>query len=93
VLPFHAPLLHAATEAGLPVAWAALSYETPAGEEDASTAVCWWGDAPLLGHLSRLLALPYIEARLRLCERPVAAADRKRLADELQSAVTLGLAS
>lgn len=91
VLRFHAPLLHAAAEAGLPVAWAALSYETPLGEEDAATAVCWWDDAPLLGHLARLLALPHVSARLRLCERPVAAADRKRLADELHGAVTLGL--
>jgi 1-acyl-sn-glycerol-3-phosphate acyltransferase len=91
VLPFQAPLLHAAAEAGLPVAWAALSYETPRGEEDATTAVCWWGNAAFCTHFARLLALPYVEARLRLCEQPVVARDRKRLADELHGAVTLGL--
>ena len=91
VLPFHAPLLAAAAEAGLPVAWAALSYATPAGEEDSATAVCWWGDAPFLPHFARLLALPHVEARLRLCEKPVAATDRKRLAEELHGAVSRGL--
>ncbi|HET9768994.1 MAG TPA: lysophospholipid acyltransferase family protein [Thermoanaerobaculia bacterium] len=92
VLPFHAPLLAAAAEAGLPVAWAALDYATPPGEPPASTAVCWWGDLPPFhAHFAALLTLPYVQARLRLGDRRVVATDRKRLADELHSAVTLGL--
>jgi 1-acyl-sn-glycerol-3-phosphate acyltransferase len=87
VLPFHPPLLAAAARAGLPVAWAAVSYATPAGEPEAADAVCWWGDASFVAHLAALLRLSRVEARLRLGDAPVAAADRKQLAQRLHAAV------
>jgi 1-acyl-sn-glycerol-3-phosphate acyltransferase len=87
VLPFHPSLLAAALRAGLPVAWGALTYRTPRSEPAATDAVCWWGDMPFLPHLWRLLALSRIEATLRLGEEPVAAGDRKELAERLWAAI------
>lgn len=89
--PFHPSLLVAAQRAGLPVAWAVLTYRTPPGELKAAHSVCWWGDMPFLAHLGSLLALPRIEARLRLGEEPVAAPDRKQLAHRLWETVNAGL--
>lgn len=91
VLPFHPPLLAAAARAGMPVAWAALTYSTPAGERDAADAVCWWGDVSFVAHLWALLRLPRVEARLRLGDEPLAGTDRKQLAERLHAAVAAEL--
>ena len=87
VLPFHPPLLAAAARAGMPVAWAALSYSTPAGEREAADAVCWWGDVSFVAHLAALLRLSRVDARLRLGDELVVAGDRKQLAERLHAAV------
>jgi 1-acyl-sn-glycerol-3-phosphate acyltransferase len=91
VLPFHPSLLAAALRAGMPVSWAALQYRTPRGAPPAGDAVCWWGEMAFLPHLWNLLALPGIEAKLRLGDEQVAGGDRKELADRLWAAIAARL--
>ncbi len=88
VAPFRPSLLAPAAEGELPVHWAVLGYDTPAGSPPAHLSVCWWGEMELPGHLLGLLALPRIEARLAFGSEPVTDVDRKRLADRLHRKVT-----
>jgi lyso-ornithine lipid O-acyltransferase len=85
---FKSSLLEAAARADAPVHYAALSYRTPAGEPEASRAVCWWGEMTFPAHVFGLLRLSRFEAELVFGEEPVRAADRKALAGELWSAVS-----
>jgi 1-acyl-sn-glycerol-3-phosphate acyltransferase len=76
---FHSPLLALPARSASPVHAAAIGYR--------SSEVCWWGDAELLPHLLHLCEMPRIEARMQFCEAPIASTDRKRLAEELRTAV------
>jgi 1-acyl-sn-glycerol-3-phosphate acyltransferase len=87
VLPFRSPLLDLPARLGYAVHWAALGYRVPEGSPPAHLAVSWWADMPLGPHLRELLRLPWIEATLRLGGEPVAAADRKHLAERLHAEV------
>lgn len=84
---FRSALLEYAVSRKMPVHAAALTYATPAGELPANLSICWWGDAPFLAHLSRLLELEAFEATLRFHAEPVAGHDRKALARELHTRV------
>lgn len=92
VLPFRPALLEQAAQQGLPVLHAAIRYTTPDGSPPARLSVAWWGDMTLLPHLSALLRLPSIEARVRFASEPVIASDRKELARALQEGVERDLA-
>lgn len=87
VLPFRPSLLAPAAETGLPVRCAVLRYETLAGDPPASTSVCWWGDMDFAPHISELLRLECIEARLEFLPETYSDPDRKRLAEKLWGAV------
>ncbi len=93
VPPFRPALLELPARLGMPVHHAALAYRTPAGSPPAGESVCWWGDAPFLPHLLRLLRLPAIEATVVLGSGPIAARDRKALASDLHAAVSAALAT
>lgn len=90
VLPFRSPLLELPAKLGRPVHWATLGYQAPPGGPPTHLAVSWWGEMPLGPHLWQLLQLSWIDARLRLGSEPVAAADRKQLAEELHARVAAG---
>jgi 1-acyl-sn-glycerol-3-phosphate acyltransferase len=83
VLPFRSSLLDLPARIGRPVHWAALTYRAPEEGPPTHLAVTWWGEMPLGPHLWGLLRLPRIEARLRFGAAPVAAEDRKVLAETL----------
>jgi 1-acyl-sn-glycerol-3-phosphate acyltransferase len=87
VLAFRSSLLEPAAALGLPVRYASLRYTTEEGEEPAWNSVSWWGDAPFLPHLRRLLGLSRIEARLDFGPEPITDPDRKSLAQRLHRAV------
>jgi 1-acyl-sn-glycerol-3-phosphate acyltransferase len=87
VLPFMPSLLQAAAESDIPCYAASLSYETPDCDEPPSETVCWWGGHPLLPHVSRLLRLGRIDARLVISERPIRSSSRKELARGLHAEV------
>lgn len=86
VLPFKPPLLDFAARRDHPVHYAAISYSTADGEGSASDLVCWWGDAPFLPHVLRLLRLSHFDARLVFGGAPVHDTDRKALARKLHEA-------
>ncbi len=86
ILRFKPSLLQLATERDQPVHYATLTYRTP-GDQPAHQTVCWWDDTPFLSHLVRLLGLPYFEATVCFGDQPIAAGDRKVLAERLRSAM------
>jgi 1-acyl-sn-glycerol-3-phosphate acyltransferase len=92
VLPFRPALLQPAVDAGLPIACAALRYDTPIGCTPASESVCWWGDMTFVDHIYRLMALPAIDANLAWSDRTLVAADRKTLAQLAHAQVDAQLA-
>lgn len=87
VLAFRPSLLAPAAEAGLAVRSAVLRYETCPGDPPASLSVCWWGDMPFTPHVSVLLSLKRIDARLEFAPETHCDPDRKRLAEKLWGAV------
>lgn len=80
VLPFRPALLQPAAEARLPVACAAIFYETPPGCRTAADAVCWWGDMAFMDHGYGMMALPSVQATIGWSDRTIVAGDRKALA-------------
>lgn len=93
VRTFRSALLDPAARLGVPVAWAALRYETRPGEPPASEAVCWTNDASFGGHLLGLMRLSRIDARIAYGEAPIVDDDRKRLARRLEDAVRARVSS
>jgi len=87
VLPFRPALLEPAARTGLPVSYAAVSYQTPEGEPPAHLAVCWWGGMPFAPHALELFKLRRIDATVVFGDRQLQGGDRKILANELRSAV------
>lgn len=53
--PFKASLFEVPVALGIEVHCAALRYESPGGPLPAWQAVCWWGDAPFVGHFFQFL--------------------------------------
>jgi len=87
VRPFRPSLLDTAAQAGYPVSYASLAYQTPPGENPAHLAVCWWGNMKLGRHFLELLSLPRFDAFVRFGAEPIRDDDRKRLAQRLHGAV------
>jgi 1-acyl-sn-glycerol-3-phosphate acyltransferase len=87
VLPFRPSLLAPAADAELDVHCAVLSYATEPGDPPPSLCIAWWGDAPFAPHVSKLLQLRRISARLEFARGSVRDADRKRLAEKLWQVV------
>lgn len=84
---FRPGLLEPAATAELPVWWAALRYQTPAGWPDASRVVAWADWTPLLVHMYRAFHVPMIVAEICYGAEPIAASSRKVLALRLERAV------
>jgi 1-acyl-sn-glycerol-3-phosphate acyltransferase len=87
VLAFRSPLLDLPVRLGRPVHWATLGYRVPPGAPPAHLVVAWWADMPFGPHVRALLRLEWIEATLRLGGAPIAAEDRKHLAERLRAEV------
>ena len=88
VLPFNSSFLHFAAEGELPVSYAAISFETPAGSLPASTAVAWHGEISFFAHLFRMFKQPGIVATVTFGAEPLKNPDRKALARELRARVS-----
>jgi 1-acyl-sn-glycerol-3-phosphate acyltransferase len=87
VLPFNSSFLQFAAAGGVPVSYASLSYQTPAGSPAASKYVCWGEDIGFFAHMWRLFELNDYTAIVTFGERPVTDPDRKKLAAELHDRV------
>jgi 1-acyl-sn-glycerol-3-phosphate acyltransferase len=88
VLPFRAGLFEPAARESVPVWWAALRYETPAGWPPASVAASWADWTPILLHMYRAFHVPRLTAEVRYGSTPVRADHRKHLAARLHDAVS-----
>ncbi len=87
VAPFRPSLLAPAAEGRIPVHYAALKYQTFAGDLPARDVVCWWGGMPFGDHIQRLMGLRGFRARIAFGDEPVVDEDRKRLASRLEGEV------
>jgi 1-acyl-sn-glycerol-3-phosphate acyltransferase len=89
VLPFRRGLFHSVLHDHVQVRVAALRYELPSDELEANVAndVCWWGDALLVTHLVRLMALRGLRASVRFGE-VVDGQDRFALSQSAHDAVS-----
>ena len=85
---FRAALLQTAVDLGIPVASAAVTYETPAGWPPASVVIGWEEWPPLITHIYRAFHAPRITCRIRFGPSTIAATDRRSLADRLHHAVS-----
>lgn len=88
LLPFRPSLMAEASRSNRPVHYAVISYHTPQEAPPADEVVCWWGNQELLPHLRKLTVQPPYRARIEYGAEPIAADDRKRLAERLHRAMT-----
>ena len=87
VCRFRPSLLEVPAQAGYPVSYASLAYQTPPGENPAHLAVCWWGDMTFFKHFYELLGIRRFDASVTFGGAPITDRDRKRLSDRLHQAV------
>lgn len=87
VMPLRPSLLNSSEGGRHPVCYARLDYATPANALPAADAVCWWGDAPFLPHLSGLIRLPAVRALVHFGNDTITPADRKTLALTLREKI------
>lgn len=87
VLPFNSSFLEFAAKRGLPVSYAAITYQTPPGELPAHLAAAWGEDIGFFPHLWRLLKVKKYTAVITFGDEPIANDDRKLLASELHDKV------
>ncbi len=87
LLRFKPSLLELPARDRIPVHFASIHYQTPAGAPPAHEAVCWWGDASFFPHLWGLLQLDGFDATLRFGKAPITADNRKLLASQLHDGI------
>ncbi len=87
VRPFRTALLQVAVDLQMPVCWAAVSYETPAGWPPASVVIGWEEWPPLITHIYRAFHAPRIICRINYGEAAIRTDDRRSLARRLHEAV------
>jgi len=87
VAEFKAPLLEPAVAKGVPVHYAALSYESPEGYPPAKDVVVWKRPVTLFRNILNILALPHVNATVSFGPEPLTAPDRKALAAKLRKGV------
>ena len=87
VLPFNSSFLEFAAQSDLPVSYAAISYQTPAGEPTAVESVCWWDEKSFGEHLWYLFQLKEYTAIINFGGEPIHSVNRKILAKELRDRI------
>ncbi len=87
VRPFRTALLQVAVDLQIPVCWATVSYETPAGWPPASIVIGWEEWPPLITHIYRAFHAPRIVCRIDYGENAIRTDDRRTLAERLHRAV------
>ncbi len=88
VARFKSSLLEYPVQKGIPVHFAAISYQTMPGDPVAGDAVCWWGGMTFSNHLYQLLTIRRFEALIHFGETPVYGRNRKDLAALLREKTT-----
>jgi 1-acyl-sn-glycerol-3-phosphate acyltransferase len=80
VMPFKAPLLQSAIDAGVPVHAASIRYAVPRPWPPASRVAAWTDFTGFVAHVARVARLPRVDVTVRWSPRPLRADDRKALA-------------
>jgi 1-acyl-sn-glycerol-3-phosphate acyltransferase len=88
VRPFRTALLQVAVDLGIPVSWASVSYETPAGWPPASVVIGWEEWPPLITHIYRAFHAPRIICRISYGDAGITTENRRTLAQALHDAVS-----
>ncbi|MFW5815104.1 MAG: lysophospholipid acyltransferase family protein [Spirochaetota bacterium] len=87
VRPFRAALLQVAVDMGVPVSWASVSYETPAGWPPASVVIGWEEWPPMITHIYRAFHAPRITCHIDYGAERIEPENRRTLAQKLHDAV------
>jgi len=87
VLPFRAALLEMPAKRNKPVHYAAIRYEKTDACPEPEHTVAWVDDTPFHKHAWRMIRTPRIDVSVTYGREPVAAADRRVLASDLESRV------
>lgn len=88
VHPFMPSLLEAAARTGVPCHAVTLRYDAPDFEDlPPSVTVCWYDRAPFVPHITRLMRIGEITARVRFNGPALQSDDRKELARGLRERV------
>jgi 1-acyl-sn-glycerol-3-phosphate acyltransferase len=87
VRPFRAALLQVAVDMGVPVSWASVSYETPAGWPPASVVIGWEEWPPMITHIYRAFHAPRITCHISYGADRIEPENRRSLAQKLHDAV------
>ena len=90
LLPFKTALFEAPVQAKLPVHYLSLSYDAPPGGPTALEAIVWRDPVTFFGHFVQIALLPHSKAIVAFGKQPIAADDRKVLAEKLREAVQAG---
>ncbi len=85
---FKPSLLEPAAQAGYPVYWAVLNYDTPEGCPSPSEVVYWRKGVPFARMMLGILRMPRVHAELIFGDQPSRANNRKQLAEELHREVS-----
>ena len=85
---FKPSLLEPAAQAGYPVHWAVLNYDTPEGCPPPSEVVYWRKGLPFAQMMLGILRMPRVHAELIFGNQPSRADNRKQLAQELHHEVS-----
>ncbi len=93
VLPFKSSLFEAPASLGADVWCGRLNYTSGDPDRPAVSHVCWWGDMGFVGHFYGLLQIPAARVDIEFHPKPVAAADRKTMAQRTFDVVSKGLSA
>jgi 1-acyl-sn-glycerol-3-phosphate acyltransferase len=85
ILPFKSSLLEAATKPEQPLTVGYIEYAIDDG--DATTEICYWGDAVFFPHLLNLLSKRSVRASVRFATVENYSTDRKELAQQLRTKI------
>lgn len=86
ILPFKTALFAPAVDLELPVHYATIHYGAPPGLPPATAWITWWEDISFGAHFARMAKYPGFDAVLTFGAEPIAADDRKVLAESLYQA-------
>jgi 1-acyl-sn-glycerol-3-phosphate acyltransferase len=89
ILPLKSSFLEFAAARDLPVHYATIHYETPAGEIPASESICWWRpESDFAPHIFELFKMPGFKGTITFGTEPIHSQDRKELANKLREAAS-----
>ncbi|MFN1833898.1 lysophospholipid acyltransferase family protein [Balneola sp. MJW-20] len=85
ILPLKTSLLQYPVDAGIPVHYCTIRYETNENDNHAYNSVCWWGDISFINHFLKFLKNRRTYAYVRIGFVDSDVSDRKSLAEKIKT--------